>query len=97
MKRLSLNLDEDMLERARRFSGETTDSGTITRVLEEVVRDAHFRELRVEWEKLAAEHPIYFSDHVEEIRPKGYIVIRRSYTAEEKRTARKRARRGSRA
>lgn len=96
MKRMNVVVDEELLERARRLTGERTYSGTIARALEEAVREARFRELLVEWEKLAAERPIFREGYLEEIRPKGDTVVARRYSANEKRVARKSRGRDSR-
>jgi hypothetical protein len=88
MKRTNVIVDEELLEKARVATGERTYSATITRALEELVRESRFRELLVEWEKLAAERPIFRDGYLEEVRPKGYRVVRRKISADEKRAPR---------
>lgn len=88
MKRTNVIVDEELLEKARIAAGERTFSATINRALEELVREARFRELLVEWEKLAAEKPIFKDGYLEEIRPRGYRVVRRKVSAGEKRAPR---------
>jgi len=89
MKRTQVILDGELLEKARRLSGERTYSATITRALEDAVRQARFRELLAEWEKLAKERPIFREGYIEEIRPTGYAIVTRSRSAHEKRAPRK--------
>lgn len=98
MKRTNVMVDEELLEKARIATGERTYSATINTALEELVRERRFRELLVEWEKLAAERPIFREGYLEEIRPKGYKVVRRKVSADEKRAprAKKAGRRDSR-
>ncbi len=88
MKRTNVIVDEELLEKARVALGERTYSATITKALEELVRESRFRELLVEWEKLAAERPIFREEYLEEIRPRGYRVVRRKISADEKRAPR---------
>jgi Arc/MetJ family transcription regulator len=45
MKRTNLVLDEDLLERATRLSGEKTYSGAVQRALKEFVRRAEARQI----------------------------------------------------
>lgn len=45
MKRIGLSLDEQLLEEARRLSGERTHSGTVGRALEEFVRRIKARQI----------------------------------------------------
>ena len=85
-------LNEAVLEEARRLMGEKTNSATINRALEEIVREKRFRELLVEWEKLAAQRPIFRDGYLEEIRPRGYSVVRKRISADEKRAPRKKSR-----
>jgi len=72
MKRTNLIVDEELLEKARVATGERTYSGAVNKALEHVVRQATFQELLVEWEKLAAEKPIFRDGYLEELHPSGY-------------------------
>jgi Arc/MetJ family transcription regulator len=90
MKRTNVAIDEELLETARRLSGEPTYSATIEKALEELVRESRFREMLAAWEKLAAEKPIFRDGYLEEIRPRGYTVTRKRVSADEKRAPAKR-------
>ncbi|HYK02436.1 MAG TPA: type II toxin-antitoxin system VapB family antitoxin [Thermoanaerobaculia bacterium] len=67
MKRTNLMVNEELLEKARVAAGERTYSATVNTALEELVRESRFRELLGEWEKLAAERPIFREGYLEEI------------------------------
>jgi Arc/MetJ family transcription regulator len=90
MKRMNVVVDEKLLEDARRLMGEKTYSAAINRALEEVVREKRFRDLLAEWEKLAAQRPIFREGYLEEIRPRAYSVARKRIAADEKRAPRPR-------
>ncbi|HYO76414.1 MAG TPA: type II toxin-antitoxin system VapB family antitoxin [Thermoanaerobaculia bacterium] len=89
MKRTNVMVDEELLENARVAAGERTYSGTINKALEELVRESRFRELLAQWEKLAAEGPIFREGYLEEIRPKRQTAVRERISANEKRAPRR--------
>lgn len=81
MKRVSVAIDDEVREKARQFLDERTYRATITRALERLVHEDAYRKLRVEWEDLAAAHPIVRDGYVELIVPSGYCVIRTNLAA----------------
>lgn len=100
MKRTNVILDEELLEKARRVSGERTYSATINAALKEFVRK---RELLDAFDRFAAaaQDPEFFDrEYVEQMWPDSAREIyreRERVSASERRLPRKRAvRRGSR-
>jgi Arc/MetJ family transcription regulator len=75
MKRTNLMVDQELLEKAREATGDRTYSATVNTALEELVREGRFRKRLEEWEKLAAEGPIFREGYLEEIRPKGRQLV----------------------
>ena len=72
MKRTNVILDEKLLERARQVTGEKTYSATITKALEEVVRQQNFWEAYDEFEKLAHQGDFFWPGYLEELRPNAF-------------------------
>jgi len=75
MKRTNVVLDEDLLEKARRVTGEKTYSGTITKALQEYVRKHDLREALAEFEAEAIKGNFFWPGYLEEIRPNAYSVL----------------------
>lgn len=93
MKRTNVILDEQLLEEARRATGEKTYSGAINAALEEYVRRNEYRALLREMQARAGEH-FFWSGYLEEIRPNAYTTVKRERTAaHEKRAPRVQRRR----
>lgn len=93
MKRTNVILDEDLLEKARKLSGERTYSGAINRVLEEYVR---VETVKRGIEELRAMNGAgIFADYLKHIRPNAFQT--RGVAAKEVRVPReKSSRRGAR-
>jgi Arc/MetJ family transcription regulator len=75
MKRTNVIVNEDLLEKARRASGEKTYSATINKALEGVVRKHEFWEAYDEWEKLAHAEGVFEPGYLEELRPASRAAI----------------------
>jgi hypothetical protein len=54
-------------------------------VVDELARVSRFRELLAEWEKLAAERPIFRDGYLEEIRPNSHLACEKRHAASEER------------
>ncbi|HKO58940.1 MAG TPA: type II toxin-antitoxin system VapB family antitoxin [Thermoanaerobaculia bacterium] len=98
MKRTNVVLDEELLEQARRVTGERTYSATVNKALAELVRKAKLKE---SFEKMYAGGDLFWPGYLEEIRPNSYAAIearrRKRVAAKEHRAPRKKAsRRGAR-
>lgn len=95
MKRTNVIVDEELLEKARRATGERTYSGAINKALSDYVRQSEFRAALRQLQSIAS--PDFFAPgYLEEIRPNAYSVQRkRKVSADEHRAPRKR-RRGAR-
>jgi len=100
MKRTNVILDEELLEKARRVSGEKTYSATINKALEGMVKRNDFREALKRFQDLAAEGDFFWPGYLEEIRPNAYVVQEQKdkrVSAHEKRVSKKKVvRRGAR-
>jgi len=98
MKRTNVVLDEVLLEKARRASGERTYSGAITKALEEFVRKRDFWEAYRRFEEEAAKGNFFDRDYVEERFPdSARLMYRQRASADERRLPKKSAtRRGTR-
>jgi Arc/MetJ family transcription regulator len=95
MKRTNVVLDEELLERARKATGERTYSGAITKALSEYVRQHEFRTALRELQAVASPD-FFWPGYLEEIRPNAYSVTRkRKVSADEHRLPSKQ-RRGAR-
>ncbi|HEX6641504.1 MAG TPA: type II toxin-antitoxin system VapB family antitoxin [Thermoanaerobaculia bacterium] len=66
MKRTNVVLDEELLEKARRVTGEKTYSGTITRALEKVVKQERFWTLLEEFDREAMKGGFFDPDYLAE-------------------------------
>ena len=97
MKRTNVIVDEELLEEARRVTGEKTYSGAINTALEEYVRRNEYRALLREMQARAGEH-FFWPGYLEQIRPNAYSTVKRERAAaHEKRAPRATRRaRGSR-
>lgn len=100
MKRTNVVLDEELLEKARRASGERTYTAAITKALEEYVRKREFWEAYRRFEEMASKGDFFWPGYLEEIRPNAYAINEKKKTrvsAHEKRVSTtKRPRRGTR-
>jgi hypothetical protein len=98
MKRTNVVLDEELLEQARRVTGERTYSATVNRALAEMVRKANLKE---SFARLYANGDPFFPGYLEELRPNSYAAIearrKKRVAASEHRAPRKKAvKRGAR-
>jgi len=94
MKRTNVVLDEELLERARRVTGERTYSATITKALQEVVRKADVRAALERYQAEVSKGGFFRPGFLEETRPNAYGVQRkRRASANEKRLPMKKGRR----
>ena len=97
MKRTNVVLDEELLERARRATGEKTYSATITKALEKVVRQEKFWEAYRKFEELAhSEEGFFHPDYLKEKAAKSPDPQKTRVAAHDARAPRSRKRRGSR-
>ncbi len=93
MKRTNVVLDEELLEKARRVTGERTYSATITKALQEIVRRSDFRRALEAYQTEVSKGNFFWPGYLEEIRPNAYSVKRnRKVSANEKRAPAKRGR-----
>jgi Arc/MetJ family transcription regulator len=95
MKRTNVVLDEDLLEKARRVTGEKTYSGAISKALEEYIRRHDLVRALAEFEAEARKGDFFWPGYLEEIRPHAYSVMeakKRRISADEKRVPRKKVR-----
>ena len=93
MKRTNVVLNEELLEEARRATGEKTYSATINTALEEVVKRQHFRRTFAAVSQLAARGDFFYPGFIEEEWPevaKKQVKKKRS-AAQAKRVAPKKA------
>jgi Arc/MetJ family transcription regulator len=98
-KRTNIVVDDELLERARKATGEKTYSGTIAKALEQVVRKDGFREALRRFQEEAAKGDFFWPGYLEEIRPNAYSVVakKKRVSAHEKRASvSRKERRGSR-
>lgn len=97
MKRTNVIVDEELLEKARRLTGEKTYSATINKALEEVVRQKRFWDAYGRFEKLAHEGDFFWPGYLEELRPNAIPPKRKRVAAHVARAprAKKSKRRGS--
>lgn len=100
MKRTNVVLDEKLLEKARRASGERTYTATITKALEEYVRKRDFWDAYKEWAEETRKGGTFWPGYLEELRPASRAVLmkpKQRISAHETRAPRKKnAKRGSR-
>jgi hypothetical protein len=96
MKRTNVVLDEELLETARRVTGEKTYSATVNKALAEVVRKAR---LQKAYHALMNGPDPFWPGYLEEIRPNSYAAIEARKKAQprvaanERRAPRKKVRR----
>jgi putative antitoxin of VapBC-like toxin-antitoxin system len=97
MKRTNVVLDEQLLEEARRVTGERTYSGTVNKALAEMVRKT---KLKQAFEQMYANGDPFVPGYLEEIRPNSYAAIearrKKHVAADERRAPQKKVKRGSR-
>ena len=93
MKRTNVILDEELLEDARRATGERTYSATITKALESVVKQKRFWESYKKFEDMAAKGDFFWPGYLEEIAPNAYTLQKpKRASAHEKRAPKKKGR-----
>lgn len=66
MKRVSVTLDEELLKQAREATGEKTNSGAITKALEDVARRRRFWEKYKVWAKEVSKGDYFWPEALEE-------------------------------
>ncbi|HEX2123240.1 MAG TPA: type II toxin-antitoxin system VapB family antitoxin [Thermoanaerobaculia bacterium] len=91
MKRTTLVLDEELLEKARRASKELTYAAAVTKALQEYVKKHDFWEAYKRFEAEAAKGDFFWPGYLEEIRPNAYSVLekkKKRISANEKRAPR---------
>ena len=99
MKRTNVVLDEELLEKARRVSGERTYTAAITKALQEYVKKHDFWESYRRFEEEAAKGDFFWPNYLEELRPNAYSVLakkKKRIFAHEQRAPRKTRRRDTR-
>jgi hypothetical protein len=99
MKRTNVVLDEELLEKARRVSGERTYTAAITKALEEYVKQRDFWEAYQRFEDEAAKGDFFWPGYLEEIAPNAYTLRadkKKRISAHEQRAPRKKSRRDPR-
>jgi len=95
MKRTNVVVDENLLEKARKVTGERTYSGAINKALSEYVRQHEFRTaLRALQD--AASPDFFWPGYLEEIRPNAYSVTRKHKVSADERRGPRKQRRGAR-
>lgn len=75
MKRTNVILDEELLEKARRATGEKTYSATINKLLAEAVRVADLKRMLTEFAELNKNGAMFNRDYVEERWPEAAARI----------------------
>lgn len=97
MKRTNVIVDEELLETARRVTGERTYSATITKALQEVVRVERLRHALDRYQTEVSKGGFFWPGYLEETRPNAYSTrAKRRLSADEKRIPRKTTRRAAR-
>jgi hypothetical protein len=86
MKRTNVVLDEDLLEEARRATGEKTYSATINTALEEIVKRRNFRRAFDAVSQLAAKGEFFYPGFIEEEWPQA-AAVKKKRSAHVKRVA----------
>ena len=93
MKRMNVMVNEEVLEQARRVTGERTYSATIAKALQEVVRKADVRAALERYQAEVSKGGFFRPGFLEETRPNAYSVQRkRRVSANEKRLPMKKGR-----
>ncbi len=96
MKRTNVVLDEELLEKARRVSGERTYTAAITKALQEYVKKHDFWEAYRRFEAEAAKGDFFWPGYLEEIAPNAYSLQadkKKRISAHDQRSPRKSSRR----
>lgn len=98
MKRTNVIVDEELLERARRVSGERTYSGVINAALQEYVRKLELVDAFDRWQKLAQNEEMWDREYVERMWPDSARMLygERASASEHRLPRKKTTRRGSR-
>lgn len=96
MKRTNVILDEELLEKARRVSGEKTYSATINKALEDLVRRDRFRESLKKFEEVARTEGIFEPEYIREKLANSLSQEKTRISAHEARVSRSSRKRGSR-
>ena len=97
MKRTNVVVDEELLEAARRVTGERTYSATITKALKEIVRVERLRKALDAYQSEVSKGGFFWPGYLEEMRPNAYTVKgKRRVSTDEKRASRKKAGRAAR-
>jgi Arc/MetJ family transcription regulator len=65
-RRRNIVVDDELLETARKVTGEKTYSGTVTKALEEITRQTRFREALREFQELAWTEGVFHPDYIKE-------------------------------
>lgn len=97
MKRISVTLDETLLERAREALGEKTYSATIGKALASIVKNEEFWKAYEKYEKEVKKGDFFWPGYLEEIRPNSASVLakkKKRISAHEARAPRKPSGRG---
>ena len=96
MKRTNVVLDEELLEKARRVTGEKTYSATINKLLAEAVRVADLKRMLSEFAELNKNGAMFNREYAEEMWPESAAVIwprKQRASADEVRAPKKKAKR----
>jgi hypothetical protein len=100
MKRTNVILDEELLENARRATGERTYSATITKALEKVVKQEEFRVALEAFDRESIKGGVFHPDYLAEKSANSFFnPPKKRVAADEKRappTKKRNARRGAR-
>lgn len=91
--RRNVVIDDQLLEDARKATGEKTYSGAITKALEEITRQKRFRAKLRAWQELAWTEGVFRTDFVEEKMAKSLSRTPTGLSAHETRAPRKKKRR----
>lgn len=93
MKRITVTVDEELLEDARQTMGEKTISGTVNKALAESGRSTRLRKALDALEELKKDGPLIVDGYLELIRPNAYSVLeKKRAAAHERRAPRKKTR-----
>ncbi|MEA2491619.1 MAG: hypothetical protein QOH21_3411 [Acidobacteriota bacterium] len=93
MKRITVTVDEALLEDAHRTTGEKTISATVNKALAEIGRGTRLRKALDKLAELAKSGPIFADGYLEQIRPNAYSVTdKKRSAAHERRAPRKKNR-----
>jgi Arc/MetJ family transcription regulator len=96
MKRTNVVLDEELLEKARRATGEKTYSATINKLLAEAVRVADLKRMLAEFAERNKDGAMFNREYAEEMWPESAALIwprKQRASAAEVRAPKKKAKR----